>query len=216
MVTDSEIPIDEIIVSLDDLVEQVKKEVDIAVSFLVTSGDYRLFVAERLYLLGTVVIEPLHELYQSSDDKDLQFTIALLLVRLNDLTYVDVVIEALNTSHQNDICLIANFLAKANVRQASTSLINKLHFTESLDHIYCLILAIKSLDGEIPQDAKSEVFTRVKNVISHSTVDDFDMISKSLQIVDSLGYTLDESITAKLLTTESYRDMLRTFGYDIE
>ena len=214
LLTNAEISSGERISALVGIQNQIMELTKLAVSSLTVKDHTRLFVAERLHTFGTIVIDPLHKLYATSADEDLHFHIAILLLKLGDLSYVDIILNALiNKSHPDDICFIANSLAKAKVIEASNLLIDILVSANSLDEIICLISAIRILDVEIPSEIVNKICSDMRENTMRVELQDFSTISISIEIITALGCSLDKSIVTRLSQNDSNKRLLATFGY---
>lgn len=210
MFPNPEIHIEDKIKNLDSLVEKIEDDVDLAVQSFKSSGEYRLFVAERIYKLGTLAIKPLKELFNSlDDDKDLQYTIAILLLKLGDTTHIDTVIKALNNPDNDDICLIAHTLAKIDSIDVSDALIQKLLSTDSLDQILCLIKAVNHLTSEV----KVRLLNKVKPRLTEVDVNNFNTVAILIEILSILDHSLDESEIKVLSQNDINKRILKLFEY---
>lgn len=210
--TDPNLPVSERIPALNELIDQVMDEVRVAVSAL-NVNEGRLFVSEALFRLGTIAIDPLKELYQGTDDLDVRFHVALLLLSLGDDTYVGDLIAALKIEKSEDICLIANKLKRGNITEAVEPLTERLLSTGQVHEILCLLEALQVLSEDaVSQYIVSAIHARITRMFFDATIMD-SFVPDALQIMDLLNIPFDAVIVEYLQERDQFAWLLRHYGY---
>jgi len=202
--------------ALDALNVQLDELILLAVSSL-RFRQGRYFVAERIFKLGSTVINPLEELFEQTDDRDLKTVIALLLIKLGSTNRKHWLIDAL-ISTKEDVCLIANALANAGIKEAANTLIKKFHVTKitEIDTLLCLCNALETLGEDMPTEVSDASYQEIIGILKTVDLSDFDTIAKSLELIIKLKYQIDSNIVSRLATSPSNHRLLKHYNLDFE
>jgi hypothetical protein len=199
---------------LDEIHKEFTTLVHDAVSML-QYKEGRIFVAERVYKLGSVTIKPLEDLFETSQDEDLRTIVAIILLKLGVTTRVDWLLQ--NISREKDhLCLIANTLAKANLAASQQVIIQAFASTDigDLNTLLCLADAIQILNLELPDATRDATCSELQQRLSTVDLEDFDFIAKSLVLLQYLNFRIDSNLVQRLAVKESNTKLLNKYGYN--
>ena len=119
-------------------------------------GPDRLFVAERLYRFGSVVIPPLGDLLEPSDDSEVHILASMVLLQLGSKVGIPWLLDAI-VKDDEYACMAAHRLAEAGIADAGSRIVARLRSPElDLDQIVSLLSALEHLDHEIPKDLQRQ------------------------------------------------------------
>ncbi|MBD2776386.1 hypothetical protein [Iningainema tapete] len=143
--------------ALEEATEIVNSLARKAVDALIR-GPNRFLVAERLQLLGSVVVPHLEKLLQESDDLETKILAALVLLQFNSRVGVPCLLDAIANNEEYG-GLVAEHLAKKGIKEAIAPIINRLSTCElkEVDLIVNLLDALEKLGGEIPLELRQRL-----------------------------------------------------------
>jgi len=147
------------IAALDNASEIVNALVKSAVNAF-RRGPDRLFVAERLYRLGSVVVAPLEELLDKSDNPEVKILASLVLLQFGSTSGVPCLLDAIVKDCEY-ACMAANRLAEMGITEASDRIIARLRLCDpkQVDLVVCLLSALEKLGSELPSDLRNRFAT---------------------------------------------------------
>lgn len=137
--------------SLDKTVDLMNTLAKKAINVLEKSSD-PLFIAERLYKFGSIVVPYLRELFHKSDNSEVKILTSLMLLRFGDKIGIPVLFNAINDKDYG--CLAANSLAEAKIAEAFDIIVSRLRSCkiEQVDLIVTFLCALEKLGGQLPAD----------------------------------------------------------------
>jgi len=118
-------------------------------------GPHRLFVAERLYRFGSVAIDLLEELLETSDNSEIKILASMVLLQLGSRGGVPCLLDAI-VKDDAYVCMAAMRLAEAGIVEAGDRIVARLRLCEldEFDLIVSLLSALEKLGHEIPKDLR--------------------------------------------------------------
>jgi hypothetical protein len=117
-------------------------------------GPERLFVAERLYRFGSVVMTPLEKLLETSEDSELRILASMVLLQLGSTVGVPWLLNAI-VNDDEYACMAAMRLAEAGIVDAGDGIVARLRSCElEMDGVVGLLFALEKLGHEIPLDLR--------------------------------------------------------------
>ena len=121
-------------------------------------GPNRFLVAERLNLLGSVVVPHLEKLLKSSDNSETRILAALVLLELDSRVGVPCLLDAV-AKDEDYAGLVARHLAKEGIKEAIEPIINRLRNCElqEVDLGVSFLDALAKLGGEIPLELRQRL-----------------------------------------------------------
>jgi len=108
---------------------------------------------EHIHRFGTAMLEPIHDLMERSEDRELRVLCALLLLRLRSLAGVDLLLGEIERGGPW-VADAARRLAEAQVRPAAPRIVHRLRNLpmEQEAEIVALLHALQALEGSLPAD----------------------------------------------------------------
>jgi hypothetical protein len=163
--------------ALTSLVRRVASE---TVEELRYPNPFKYIVLERLGLLGSVCVQPLRHLLESSTDNETRVAAAAALVTFagEDLAAAKNVLLAALTWGNPDMCLAARVLAQAHVQAAVPYLraaLNRAELSgETAPTVECLVQAMRSLGQPLPAEFLNRARDESPGWLSDKERDRFD------------------------------------------
>lgn len=142
------------VTGLKELNILVEEFADLAVKTLEKAPD-RLFIAEQLYCMHTVLAKKLEQLFESADDEDLKLHIALILYRNNNETrFKSFLLEQLTHHEWTKAAPALHKLIQTNTAEAAPAMIEILRHTplSEMDKIIMLADGLHKFGVKIPPD----------------------------------------------------------------
>ncbi|MDF5730343.1 MAG: hypothetical protein PUP92_20555 [Rhizonema sp. PD38] len=121
-------------------------------------GPNRFLVAERLQLLGSVVIPHLEKLLSESNEEETKILAALVLLQFDSWVGIPCLLDAIGLNKDYG-GLVAKHLAKKGIKDALPPIINRLLTCQlqEVDLVVNLLDALEKLGGEIPLELRQRL-----------------------------------------------------------
>ncbi len=146
--------------AIRNIAKFLKTAVDKAVAAL-KSSDNPVFIAESLFLFGSIALVPLETTFLELPSGDLKVIVAALLVQLGSKTGIGTLFEAIREGNEHQHLAVSS-LAKANVREACPVIIEWLDcvqrdvYTKDVNapFIHTFLIALETLQCPLPSHLK--------------------------------------------------------------
>jgi hypothetical protein len=193
--------------ALDEIAALVESAAEIAVSSL-EHNEGQLFIAERIYKLGTVAVKYLETLYRETKNPETKKFCALTLLQFGSTVGVEYLLAIMETD--KDACLIAKILAKTGIEQAAQKVVSILGQTDHLDlnTTICFLDALNQLNTKVPDTLKAEFIENIKQRIMASDFGNFDKIANSIIILELLEYKFEPFLLEYLSKSDTIKRLL--------
>jgi hypothetical protein len=130
-------------------------------------GPYRLLIAERLAAFGSAAVAPLMELCTTTEDEEVKVHASLVLLQFHSPMPIPWLLDVIqNGDHADQICMVANGLARAHIADADSPIIARLRTISNrgirgaeYDLTKCLLSALEILGAELPEDLRRHLST---------------------------------------------------------
>ena len=161
--------------SVEKAALQVKSLVDAVLHAFEASSD-RYFIAERLYMFGPCIIEPLRKVYHNTTNQEAKVLAAIVLMRLGSDIESDALLHEVSEGTGGLVCLAAKKLAEIKNNQLKYVIVKRLRTCDisQSDIISCLLwVLIEDLREQLPDDIVHRINTDKAPIDLKLTIEHF-------------------------------------------
>jgi hypothetical protein len=126
-----------------------------AVNAFEKSDKTRFLVAERLQRFGSLIVEPLENLFSRTTDPEVRTLSGLVLLKLKSSVGVEWLMKALSHDRQY-ACVIGRYLIDAGIDGVETVIVERLRNfrSDEVDLVLCFLDLLAALNYTLPADIR--------------------------------------------------------------
>jgi HEAT repeat protein len=144
--------------AVEDLANIANRVVDRVLEEFAKPGPARYLIFERLGRFGSMAVDPLEQLLQRSEDRELQVLAAAAVLSLGSEAGVQVLLDAVRADDPL-VCVAVRVLANAGVVEAAPRIENAIYHCDlsRTDVVECLVAGLRRFADPLPDGVRVRI-----------------------------------------------------------